>query len=73
MEDDEKNKNVEDDVPRKPLSSIFNVGTIFQSFWIRCRSVFPDITDRKFMERELNLVFYCGSIFWVLYLLSKVI
>ncbi len=59
MEDDEKNQNVEKDVPRQPLPSIFNARPIFQSFWVRCRSIFPDITDRKFMERELRVVLYC--------------
>jgi hypothetical protein len=49
---------------RQPFTDIFNVGVILQSFWIRCRSVFPNITDRKFMESELRFVLYCGSIFW---------
>ena len=51
----------------------FDVGFILQSVWIRCRSVFPNITDRKFMESELRFVLYCGGIFWALYLLSKII
>lgn len=73
MEDGEKNQNVEKDVPRQPLSNLFNARSVLQSFWIRCRSIFPDITDRKFMERELRLVLYCGVIFWIIYLLSKIV
>lgn len=73
MEDGEKKQNVEKDVPRQSFSSIFNVGTIFQSVWVRCGSVFPNIVDRKFMECELRLVLYCGSFFWFVYLLSKII
>lgn len=73
MEDDEKNKNVENDVPRKPLPNIFNASTVLQSFWIRCRSIFPNITDRKFMESELRFVLYCGAILWIIYLLSQII
>ena len=73
MEDDGKNQNMEKDVPRKPFSDIFNARTILQSFWIRCRSIFPDITDRKFMERELRFVLYCGIVFWVIYLLSQIV
>ncbi len=73
MEDDEKNQNVEKDVPRQPLSSIFNARSVFQSFWVRCRSIFPNITDRKFMESELRLVLYCGVVFWIIYLLSQII
>jgi hypothetical protein len=47
--------------------------SFLQSFWVRCRSIFPNITDRKFMESELRLVLYCGVVFWIIYLLSKII
>ncbi len=73
MEDGEKNTNLEEYSPRQPFSGFFNVGFIFQSIRIRCSSVFSDITDRKFMESELRFVLYCGGVFWVLYLLSKII
>ena len=73
MEDGEKNQNVEKDPPRQPIAGIFNARVILQSFWIRCRTVFPNITDRKFMESELRLVLYCGCFLWIVYLLSKVI
>ena len=48
-----------------------NAGSILQSFWVRCRSVFPNITDRKFMESELRFVLYCGILFWFIYLLYE--
>jgi hypothetical protein len=73
MEDGEKNQNVEKDPPRQPIAGIFNARVILQSFWIRCRTVFPNITDRKFMESELRLVLYCGAFLWIIYLLSKVV
>lgn len=73
MEDGEKNQNVEKDPPRQPIAGIFNARVILQSFWIRCRTVFPNITDRKFMESELRLVLYSGCFLWIVYLLSKVI
>jgi hypothetical protein len=73
MEDGEKNQNMEKDPPRQPIAGIFNARTIFQSFWVRCRSIFPNITDRKFMESELRLVLYCGTILWIVYLLSQII
>lgn len=47
--------------------------TFFQSVWIRCRSIFPDITDGKFMESELRYVLYCGIVFWMLHLLYEAI
>ncbi len=44
---------------------------IFQSFWVRCRTIFPDITNGKFMESELRFVLRCGIFFWMLYLLFE--
>ena len=73
MEDGSKNKNMEKSVSRQSFPNIFNVGIVFQSIWVRCRSIFPDITDRKFMESELRFVLYCGTFLWIIYLLSKII
>ena len=50
-----------------------NAGTILQSVWIRCRSIFPTATDRKFMESELRFVLYSGVIFWTLYMVYEAI
>ena len=46
-------------------------GSVLQSIWVRCRSVFPNSTDRKFMESELRYVLYCGVAFWLAYLISQ--
>jgi len=73
MSDGDKQTNVEKFVSGQSITNLFNVGTILQSFWVRCRSVFPNITDRKFMESELRFVLYCGGIFWILYLLSQIV
>lgn len=73
MDDANKQGNLAENFSRKSVSNFFNAGSILQSFWIRCRAVFPNITDRKFMESELRFVLYCGGIFWVIYLLSKII
>ncbi len=50
-----------------------NAGTILQSVWVRCRSIFPTATDRKFMEGELRFVLYSGVILWTLYLVYQTI
>jgi len=73
MNDGDKQKNVEKFISRQSFTNIFNVSTILQSFWVRCRSIFPNITDRKFMESELRLVLYCGGFLWIVYLLSQII
>ena len=73
MSDGDKQKNMEKNVSRQSLPNIFNVGIVFQSIWVRCRSIFPDITDRKFMESELRFVLYSGVILWTLYLFYETI
>jgi hypothetical protein len=73
MDDGKQIKNMEKGVSRQPISNIFDVGTILQSFWVRCRTIFPNITDRKFMESELRFVLYCGAFLWFIYLFSKII
>jgi len=70
MEDGEK-QNLEKLISRQHITNMPNVGTIFQSIRVRCRSIFSDIVDRKFMESKLRFVLYCGGIFWILFLLSK--
>jgi hypothetical protein len=52
---------------------VFDVGSILQSFWVRCRTIFPNSTDGKFMEGELRFVLYCGMFLWSLYLLFTII
>ena len=71
MSDGDKQKNMEKHISRQSLPNIFNARTILQSFWIRCRSIFPNVTDRKFMESELRFVLYSGFIFWAVYLLYE--
>ncbi len=50
-----------------------DAGSILQSFWVRCRSIFPTATDGKFMESELRFVLYSGVLFWALYLLYEIV
>jgi hypothetical protein len=52
---------------------VLNVSSVLQSFWLRCRTIFPNSTDGKFMESELRFVLYCGIIFWFIYLLHQII
>jgi len=72
MDDGDSKNNKQAEKQRKQNNAIqrygVNAGTILQSFWIRCRTIFPNATDRKFMESELRFVLYSGVIFWGLYL-----
>lgn len=50
---------------------VSDAGTFFQSIWVRCRTIFPHITDRKFMESQFRVVLYCGIFLWVVHLLFQ--
>jgi len=50
-----------------------DAGSFLQSVWVRCRTIFPNITDRKFMEGELRVVLYSGFIFWAVYLVYEIL
>jgi len=73
-EGDSKN-NQQAEKQRKQNNAIqrygINAGTILQSVWVRCRTIFPTATDRKFMESELRFVLYSGVIFWTLYMVYE--
>ena len=71
MKDGENLKNLESNSSGKHITDMSNVGIILQSIRIRCSSVFSDIMDRDFIEGESRFVWYCGTIFWIIYLLSQ--
>lgn len=73
MDDERTTKNLEKDLSGQPISTISNDSTIFQPIRVRRSTVWSDIVDRKFMEGELRFVLYCGTFFWVVYLLSQII
>jgi hypothetical protein len=50
-----------------------NAGSFLQSVWVRCRTIFPYATDRKFMESELRFVLYSGFVFWAVYLVYEIL
>jgi hypothetical protein len=72
MDDGDSKNNQQAEKQGKQIDVIqrygIDAGTILQSFWVRCRTIFPTATDRKFMEGELRFVLYSGLIFWGLYL-----
>jgi hypothetical protein len=73
MDDDSRKQNLEKDIPRQFIPTISDDSTILQPFWVRRGSIWSNIMDRKFMESQLRVVLYCGSIFWIIYLLSQII
>ena len=76
MDEGDSKNNQQAEKQRKQNNVIqrysINAGTILQSLWIRCRTIFPNATDGKFMESELRFVLYSGFIFWGIHLLHQV-
>jgi len=76
MDDGDSKNNQQAEKQRKQNNALqrysVNAGSILQSFWVRCRTIFPNITDRDFMESELRFVLYSGIVFWVLFLLFQI-
>jgi hypothetical protein len=72
MDEGDSKNNQQAEKQGKQIDAIqrygIDVGAVLQSFWIRCRTIFPAATDRKFMESELRFVLYSGFIFWAIYL-----
>ncbi len=75
MDDGDSKNNKQAEKQRKQTDAIqrcsIDDGTVLQSIWVRCRSIFPTATDRKFMESELRFVLYSGVILWTLYLVYE--
>jgi len=77
MDDGDSKNNQQAEKQRKQIDVIqrygIDAGTILQSFWVRCRTIFPNATDRKFMEGELRFVLYSGLLFWSVYLVYEIL
>jgi hypothetical protein len=75
MDDGDSKNNQQAEKQTKQNNAIqrygIDAGSILQSVWVRCRTIFPNITDRKFMESELRFVLYSGVIFWGLYVVYE--
>jgi len=75
MDDGDSKNNQQAEKQGKQNNAIqrygIDVGAVLQSVWVRCRTIFPTATDRKFMESELRFVLYSGLIFWTVYLVYE--
>ena len=76
MDDGDSKNNQQAEKQGKQTNALqrygIDAGSILQSFWVRCRSIFPTATDGKFMESELRFVLYSGFIFWGIHLLHQI-
>jgi hypothetical protein len=73
MEDGDSNKNMEENLQRESFSKIFNVRNVFQSIWVRYNSISTYITNREFVVGKFNFILRIGIMFWILFLVTKII
>jgi hypothetical protein len=65
-----ESRNLEKNTNWEPSDLVHDDSTIFQSVRVRHSSVLADRSNWKFVESELRFVLRCGTILWLLYLLS---
>ena len=69
--DDECNQNLEK-FPNGELSDkMFNVRYVFQSIWVRCRTILSYNSNREYLVRQFNFVLNLGTILWAILLFTK--
>jgi hypothetical protein len=73
MEDDKESKDFEGDPEWEPISTGINDRNVFQPIWVRRNTILSCVFDRKFIESQFRFVWYLGSIFWIIFFISKVL
>lgn len=73
MEDDCSGKNMEESFQGKSFSKIFNVRDVFQSVWVRYYTISTLLNNREFVVGKFNFILRVGTLFWVIFLLTKII
>lgn len=72
MSDGDSKINLEEDFCGEPVGKVFNVGDVLQPFRFRFGSILSYFTNRKFVERKFDFVFYFGVFLWSIFFISKI-
>ena len=72
MEDGDSTQSMEENIFRKYFRKVINVGDVLQPTWIRCCSVLAYFTNREFVVRKSNFVFYFGFFLWFIVFIQKI-
>ncbi len=48
-----------------------NVGNVLSTIWVRCRTIYVNIDNRKYLESQYYYVFHIGTIFYFLFFITK--
>jgi len=72
MSDGDSKINMEENFCGKPIGKVLNVGNVLQPFRFRFGSIPTYFTNRKFVERKFNFVFYFSLFLWSIFFVSKI-
>lgn len=73
MDNGEKNNDLEKSISQKLGDFFFNVFSFFQSNWVRFYFQNDSRLDRFLLDYGRNFLFRCGILFFIIYLLQKII
>ena len=73
MEDGDSKKNMENNFLGERLCKTTYDGDVFQPVWIRRNTILSNITNREFVESKLGFILSIGTLFWVCFIVEKVL
>lgn len=73
MEDGDSKKNMENNFLGERLCKTTYDGDVFQPVWIRHNTILSNITNREFVESKLGFILSIGTLFWVCFIVEKVL
>lgn len=73
MEDGDSEKNMEENFLGERLCKTTYDGDVFQPIWIRRNTVFTNVTNREFVESKLGFILAIGTLFWVGFIIEKIL
>ena len=65
--------NLEKNINEQSSNMVHDDRTVLQPIRVRHHSVLADSGNWQFVEREFRFVLYCGSLLWLIHLLSLAI
>lgn len=75
MDGDDSEQNKKTEGKRKTFKllqrCVVSVGDVLSPIWIRYRTIFSDIINRRHLESQFHYVFYIGAIFYFLYFIIQ--
>ena len=73
MEDGDSKINLEENFHGERICKTTYVRDVFQPIWIRRNTIFTNVTNREFVESKLGFILAIGTLFWVGFIIEKIL